>query len=116
MPLGVSPFFIGLIVAPLGKRLLKPLMRGVVKASVGIAMEVKKAAHETGENIHDLAAEVAADVVAAQIAAGVSETPSRDDRDAAGNGAKDGVADRAEGDVRIPKVRATPGASAGRAR
>ncbi|MFJ9413781.1 MULTISPECIES: DUF5132 domain-containing protein [unclassified Streptomyces] len=67
MPPVVPPFLIGLIAAPLAKRLFKPLVRGVVKTSVGLAMEVKKAAHEAGEGIQDLAAEVAAEMVTAQM-------------------------------------------------
>ncbi|MFD5070546.1 DUF5132 domain-containing protein [Streptomyces sp. NPDC058369] len=90
----------------MAKRLLKPLVGGVVKASVGIAMEVKKAAHEAGENIHDLAAEVAADVVAAQIAAGDTEGHSVPGQHATGAGAK--------GDRRAPKIRATAESAAGK--
>ncbi|MBD0671458.1 hypothetical protein BU198_12280 [Streptomyces sp. CBMA156] len=62
MPPVVPPFVAGLVVAPLAKLLLKPVVRGVVKTSVGLVLEVKKAAHEAGENIHDLAAEVAAEM------------------------------------------------------
>ncbi|MFF3002253.1 DUF5132 domain-containing protein [Kitasatospora sp. NPDC057940] len=107
MPPVVPPFLIGLVVAPLAKRLLKPLVRGVVKTSVGIVMEVRKAAHEAGENIHDLAAEVAADVVAAQGTSG-------DGRRAAENAApvekKTEVTDAGEAEARTPKIRATVGA------
>ncbi|MEV8037531.1 DUF5132 domain-containing protein [Streptomyces sp. NPDC086182] len=99
MPPVVPPFLIGLIVAPLAKRVLKPLMRGVVTTSVGLVMEVKKAAQEAGENIHDLAVEVAAEMVAAQIA-------SDDQRPA------EGAASNAEKDeARTPKIRATVGAA-----
>ncbi|WP_330241891.1 DUF5132 domain-containing protein [Streptomyces sp. NBC_00525] len=99
MPPVVPPFLIGLVVAPLAKRLLRPLVGGVVKASVGIAMEVKKAAHEAGENIHDLAAEVAADVMAAQVAAGDTESRSVPGQHTTGNSGK--------GERRAPKIRAT---------
>ncbi|MEU6970302.1 DUF5132 domain-containing protein [Kitasatospora aureofaciens] len=114
MPPVVPPFLVGLIVAPLAKRLLKPLVRGVVKTSVGIAMEVKKAAHEAGENIHDLAAEVAADMVAAQASSGDPAIRSGDGQRSPGSGvpnsAKDEVASRPEGDPRAPKIRATAAA------
>ncbi|GJF31181.1 hypothetical protein KNE206_38810 [Kitasatospora sp. NE20-6] len=129
MPPVVPPFLIGLVVAPLAKRLLKPLVRGVVKTSVGLVLEVKKAAHEAGENIHDLAAEVAADVVAAQIVAGDIGVRSGDGRQAAaGDGSRNGgstsqgggngspaggkgdSADRSEGEARTSKIRATAGA------
>ncbi|GAA2829042.1 DUF5132 domain-containing protein [Kitasatospora sp. CM 4170] len=91
MPPVVPPFLVGLVVAPLAKRVLKPLVRGVVKTSVGLALEVKKAAQEAGENIHDLAAEVAADMRAAQVAAGDTRARSGDGRlTAAGNGVQHG--------------------------
>ncbi|MFK0113688.1 DUF5132 domain-containing protein [Streptomyces sp. NPDC091217] len=66
MPPVVPPFLIGLIAASLVKRLGKPLVRGVVKASVGLGIEVKRAVHEAGEGIHELAAEATAEVLAAQ--------------------------------------------------
>ncbi|MFC9328646.1 DUF5132 domain-containing protein [Kitasatospora sp. NPDC057015] len=127
MPPVVPPFLIGLVLAPLAKRLIKPLVRGVVKTSVGLVLEVKKAAHEAGENIHDLATEVAADVMAAQIVAGEAGAHSGDGhrvaagRDAsngekgAPNGEKGEAAGRAEGEARASKIRATAGAPAGRA-
>lgn len=70
MPPVVPPFLIGLIAAPLAKRVVKPLMRGLVKTSVGLVMEVRRAAHEASEGLQDLAAEVTAEVVAAQLAGG----------------------------------------------
>ncbi|MFK0112656.1 DUF5132 domain-containing protein [Streptomyces sp. NPDC091217] len=100
MPPVVPPFLIGLFIAPLAKRLLKPLVRGVVTTSVGVVMEVRKAAHEAGENIQDLAAEVAADMVAAQIASGDGHRPTEG---AASEGEKD--------EARTPKIRATAGAA-----
>ncbi|MGW2048306.1 DUF5132 domain-containing protein [Streptomyces sp. NPDC001858] len=66
MPPVVPPFLIGLIAASLVKRLGKPLVRGVVKASVGLGIEVKRAVHEAGEGIHDIAAQATAEVLAAQ--------------------------------------------------
>ncbi|MEU3561455.1 MULTISPECIES: DUF5132 domain-containing protein [unclassified Kitasatospora] len=110
MPPVVPPFLIGLVVAPLAKRLLKPLVRGVVKTSVGIVMEVKKAAHEAGENIHDLAAEVAADMVAAQAVSGDGHRAVEHDAPIEG---KTEVIDPAEAETRAPKIRAT--AAAGKA-
>ncbi|WP_328664917.1 DUF5132 domain-containing protein [Streptomyces sp. NBC_00328] len=70
MPPVVPPFLIGLIAVSLVKRLGKPLVRGVVKASVGLGIEVKRAVHEAGEGIHDLAAEATAEVLAAQTTPG----------------------------------------------
>ncbi|WP_079061455.1 DUF5132 domain-containing protein [Streptomyces griseoruber] len=70
MPPVVPPFLIGLIAAPLAKRVVKPLMRGLVKTSVGLVLEVGRVAHEASEGVQDLAAEVTAEVVAAQMAGG----------------------------------------------
>ncbi|MDX3381006.1 DUF5132 domain-containing protein [Streptomyces niveiscabiei] len=70
MPPVVPPFLIGLIAAPLAKRIVTPLMKGLVKTSVGLVLEVKRAAHEATEGLHDLAAEVTAEVMAAQLATG----------------------------------------------
>ncbi|MGX1274632.1 DUF5132 domain-containing protein [Streptomyces phaeoluteigriseus] len=109
MPPVVPPFLIGLIAAPLAKRLLKPLMRGVLKTSVGLAYEVKKATLEAGENIHDLAAEMAAEMVAAQIAAGDVEDRPGDGRQVAESGAPKAGRDEAAGagiDTRASKARA----------
>ncbi|MFD7628270.1 DUF5132 domain-containing protein [Streptomyces sp. NPDC059851] len=67
MPPVLPPFLIGLIAAPLAKRIGKPLVRGLVKTSVGLVLEVKRAAHEATENLQDLAAEVTAEAVASQV-------------------------------------------------
>lgn len=64
MPPVVPPFLIGLITASLVKRLGKPLMRGLVKTSVSLGIEVQRAVHEVGEGIQDLAAEVTAEMLA----------------------------------------------------
>ncbi|MFF1867684.1 DUF5132 domain-containing protein [Streptomyces sp. CB03911] len=126
MPPVVPPFLIGLVVAPLARRLIKPLVRGVVKTSVGLVLEVKKAAHEAGENIQDLATEVAADMMAAQIVAGDTGAHSGDGhRVAAGREAPNGekgapsgekgeATGRTESEARASKIRATAGAAAGR--
>ncbi|GED83351.1 DUF5132 domain-containing protein [Streptomyces sp. 6-11-2] len=71
MPPVVPPFLIGLITASLVKRLGKPLMRGLVKTSVGLGIEVKRAVHEAGEGIQDLAAEATAEMLAVQMTQGV---------------------------------------------
>ncbi|CAL9657353.1 DUF5132 domain-containing protein [Streptomyces sp. enrichment culture] len=107
MPPVVPPFLVGLIAVPLAKRFLKPLVRGVIVTSVGVVMDVKKAAHEAGESINDLAAEVAADVVATQIVSADSHRPADD---AAPDGEKDQPGDRGAGQSRSPKVRAATGA------
>jgi hypothetical protein len=68
MPPVVPPFLIGLVTAALAKRLGKPLMRGIVKTSVGLGVEVKRAVHEASEGIQDLAAEATAEMLASQMA------------------------------------------------
>ena len=57
----LAPYLIGVVTAPLVAKVVKPVVRGVVKASVGLAIEVKKAAAEAGEEIQGLAAEVSSD-------------------------------------------------------
>ncbi|MEV6406266.1 MULTISPECIES: DUF5132 domain-containing protein [Streptomyces] len=104
MPPVVPPFLIGLIAVPLAKRLLKPLVRGVVTTSVGVVLEVKKAVHAAGENINDLAAEVAADVMATQITSVDGHLPTE------GAASKDKADDRVESESRSPKIRTSTSA------
>lgn len=61
------PFLLGLVLAPLAKRVVKPLVYGTLKTSVGLAMEVKKAAHQANEELHDLAAEVTAEMISTEL-------------------------------------------------
>lgn len=63
------PYLIGVVTAPLAAKVIKPLFRGVVKTTVGVAMEVKRVAAEAGEEIQDIAAEVSVEKVAADKAA-----------------------------------------------
>ncbi|MFD4764475.1 DUF5132 domain-containing protein [Streptomyces sp. NPDC058439] len=70
MPPVVPPFLIGLIAASLVKRLGKPLMQGIVKASVGLGIEAKRAVHVASVGIQDLAAEATAEMLAAQMTHG----------------------------------------------
>ncbi|MGW2822460.1 DUF5132 domain-containing protein [Streptomyces sp. NPDC001443] len=64
MPPVVPPFVAGLMTAPLIKRVAKPLVRGVIKASVGLTFEIRRAVIEAGEEIQGLTAEVAAEKLA----------------------------------------------------
>ncbi|MGW7547421.1 DUF5132 domain-containing protein [Streptomyces sp. NPDC054770] len=89
MPPVVPPFLIGLIAASLVKRLGKPLVRGVVKASVGLGLEVKRAVHEAGEGIHDLAAEATAGVLAAQTTPGARHSVGVPEDGTAGRAAEE---------------------------
>ncbi len=66
-PSVVTPYVAGVVTAPLVVRILKPIVRGTVKATVGIVLEAKKAAAEAGAEVHGIAAEVrAAEVGAAE--------------------------------------------------
>ncbi|MDQ3761584.1 MAG: DUF5132 domain-containing protein [Actinomycetota bacterium] len=58
----VTPYLLGVVTAPLVVRIAKPIVRGTVKASVGLAMEAKKAAAEAGQEYRGLAAEASADM------------------------------------------------------
>lgn len=60
----VAPYLIGVVTAPLVVKVGKALVRGTIKASVGLVSEVKKAAAEASVELHDLAAEVSADKAA----------------------------------------------------
>ena len=57
---GVAPYLIGVVTAPLVARIVKPIVRGTVKTTVGLAMEAKKAAAEAGAGFQGIAAEVSA--------------------------------------------------------
>ncbi|MGH3914893.1 MAG: DUF5132 domain-containing protein [Pseudonocardiaceae bacterium] len=58
------PFFIGVVAAPLVGKVLKPLVRGTVKTTIGAGLQVKKLAAEAAEDVQDLAAEASAEFVA----------------------------------------------------
>ena len=73
MPI-LAPYVIGVVTAPLVGKVFKPLLRGVVKATVGLALEVKKAAAEAGEELQDIAAEVSVEKAADSEAARAGRT------------------------------------------
>ncbi|WP_254646288.1 DUF5132 domain-containing protein [Streptomyces sp. GbtcB6] len=70
----VAPFAVGVITAPLAKRVAKPLVRGVIKTSVGLALEVKRAVIEAGEEIQGLTAQAAAEKLASSARTGGVES------------------------------------------
>lgn len=74
-----SPFLLGLLVAPLAKRVAKPVFQGVVKLSVGIALDARRAVHSAGEELRDLTAEALADEI---LADSVVETSGNSDAQA----------------------------------
>ncbi|MFG2944229.1 DUF5132 domain-containing protein [Streptomyces adustus] len=60
----VPPFLVGMMAAPLVRRVAKPLVRGVIKTSVGVTFEIRRAVIEAGEEIQGLTAEVVAEKLA----------------------------------------------------
>lgn len=47
--MALVPYVVGVLTAPLVGKVLKPVVRGTVKAAVGVALQVKKAAAEAVE-------------------------------------------------------------------
>jgi hypothetical protein len=67
-------YFVGIATAPLMGTMVKPLVRGTVKTTIGIGLQVKKLAAEVAEELQDLAAEASVDFAAAETKPGVSVT------------------------------------------
>lgn len=63
MPPVFPVFVVGVISAPLVKKVLRPVVRGAVKTSVKLAADAKRAAHEVNEGLYDIAAEASAEVL-----------------------------------------------------
>lgn len=70
----LAPYLIGVVTAPLVASVFKPLLRGAVKATMGVALTVKKAAAEAGEEFQDIAAEVSVEKAAGGEAARADRT------------------------------------------
>lgn len=70
------PYLIGLVTAPLVVKVVKPLLRGTVKTTIGVGLQAKKLAAEAAEDLQDLAAEASAEMAAAETVtrSGVSVT------------------------------------------
>lgn len=66
IPPFVAPFLMGLVTAPLARTIVKPLVLGTVKTTIGIALQVRKLAAEAAEDLQDLAAEAGAGIIAAE--------------------------------------------------
>lgn len=67
-------YLVGTATAPLMGMMVKPLVRGTVKTTIGIGLQVKKLAAEMTEKLQDLAAEASVDFAAAETKSGVSVT------------------------------------------
>lgn len=78
-------------------------------------MEVKRAAHEASEGLHDLAAEVTAEVVAAQLAGGqaTATVPAQSDGQRT---APEPAADAPAAEAKAPAKGRTAGGGAAKAR
>lgn len=85
MPAVIAPYLIGVVTAPLVAKIIKPIARGTVKASVGLALEVKKAAAEASEELQDIAAEVSHDKAAESVMS--ADVAAKAGRSRAGGGA-----------------------------
>lgn len=57
----VVPYLIGVVTAPLVVAVAKPIVRGTVKATMGISLQAKKAAAEAREDYHVIAKEARSD-------------------------------------------------------
>ncbi|MFJ9648259.1 DUF5132 domain-containing protein [Streptomyces sp. NPDC004244] len=49
------------------KRIVKPMVRGTISASVNLAADMKQAAHQVGEEFQDITAEVTAERIGAEL-------------------------------------------------
>ena len=58
------PYLIGLVTAPLVAKVAKPLLRGTVKTTIAVGLQMKKLAAEAAEDLQDLAAEASAEMAA----------------------------------------------------
>lgn len=65
----IVPYLVGVVTAPLLAKIVKPVLWGVVKTTVGAALEVKKLASEAAGDVQNLIAEASTDFA-------VTETPS----------------------------------------
>lgn len=66
MPLFLPAYLIGVLTAPLARRVIEPLLRSTVKASVELALQAKKLAAEATEEFQDIAAEASFEMAAAE--------------------------------------------------
>lgn len=65
LPPFVLPYLIGIVTIPLAGMVVKPLVRGTVKMTIGIALEAKKLAAEATADLQEVTAEASAEFAAA---------------------------------------------------
>lgn len=67
----LAPFLIGVVTARFAGKILRPIWKGMVKTTVVVAAEAKKAAAEMREDIQDISAEVSVERAADEATRGV---------------------------------------------
>jgi len=65
-----APYLIGVVTAPLVVGVLRPLVRGLVKATVTIGLQTKRLAAEAREEFQDITAEASAEMAGRAATAG----------------------------------------------
>lgn len=67
LPRFAIPYLIGLVSAPLVTKIVQPIARSAVKATIELGMQARKLAAEAAEDLQDLVAETSAEMAAAEI-------------------------------------------------
>lgn len=73
----IVPYLVGVVTAPLIVKIVKPVLRGVVRTTVGAALEVKKLAAEAAGDVQNLVAEASADFAVTETHPDVAVTAPR---------------------------------------
>lgn len=56
--LAVDSYLVDFVTAPLAAKIIEPILRGAVKASVGLTLEERKPTAEAAEEFQDIAADL----------------------------------------------------------
>ena len=67
LPRFAIPYLIGLVSAPLVTRIVQPIARSAVKATIEFGMQARKLAAQAAEDFQDLVAETSAEMAAAEV-------------------------------------------------
>jgi hypothetical protein len=57
------------------KKMIKPVIRGTIRTSVRLVVDARRAAHEFGEDLSDIAAEASVEAFASDVQEGGAEVP-----------------------------------------
>jgi Protein of unknown function (DUF5132) len=71
-----GPFLLGIVVAPLAGAVVKPLLRGTVKAAITLGLQVKRLAAEAAEEVQGIAFEAMVDQAASAPAPPAAAPPA----------------------------------------